>query len=321
MSLDGPAKRIITIPFPAAAIMIAVDGGVEHVVGMHEFSWTAARDGVLGSFFPNVKDVKHDLASEGFAPNLESILALEPDLVVQWSSQGDELITPLDGAGLNVMGVEYGTIDDVAQWLTMFSTALGKPERGVEMAARLKADLGNEKARGLKRSGKQPSVLYFNRFVEGLKVAGAGTLNNDYITLVGASNAAAEVKGLVDVDLEQVLSWDPDIILLGNFDAALPDDVYGDKRWKDVSAVTSKRVYKVPLGGYRWDPPSHESPLMWRWLSQIAYPDGTDGGLHDKVLDDYGFFYGQKPTQTQLSSILWAEVNSVSADYEPFDKL
>ncbi|MEO6606505.1 MAG: hypothetical protein ABIN55_12985, partial [Aeromicrobium sp.] len=103
--------------------------------------------------------------------------------------------------------------------------------------------------------------------------------------------------------------------------AALPDDVYGDKRWKDVSAVTSKRVYKVPLGGYRWDPPSHESPLMWRWLSQIAYPDGTDGGLREKVLDDYGFFYGQKPTQAQMSSILWAEVNSASADYEPFDKL
>lgn len=25
-------------------------------------------------------------------------------------------------------------------------------------------------------------------------------------------------------------------------------------------AVKSKRVYKVPLGGYRWDPPSQESP-------------------------------------------------------------
>jgi len=320
LSLAGPAQRIITIPFPAAAIMIAVDGGVDHVVGMHEFSWTAARDGILGTFFPGINDVKHDLASDAFAPNVESILALEPDLVVQWASSGDEIIKPLDGVGLNVMGVEYGTIDDVATWLTMFSTALGKPERGAEMAARLKTDLGDEKARGLKRSGPKPSVLYFNRFSEGLKVAGAETLNDDYITLVGATNAADEVTGLVDVDLEQVLSWDPDIILLGNFDGAMPDDVYSDKRWKDVAAVASRRVYKVPLGGYRWDPPSHESPLMWRWLSQIAYPDGTDGGLKEKVLDDYTFFYGQQPTETQLSEILWTEVNGASADYKPFDQ-
>ena len=318
LSLDGPARRIITIPFPAAAIMIAVDGSVGHVVGMHEFSWTAARDGILGTFFPGIDEVKHDLASDAFAPNIESILALEPDLVVQWASSGDEIIDPLDGAGLNVMGVEYGTIDDVAQWLTMFSTALGKPERGAEMAARITADLGEEKARGLKRSGSKPSVLYFNRFAEGLKVAGAETLNDDYITLVGATNAADEVTGLADVDLEQVLSWDPDIILLGNFDGAMPTDIYGDKRWKDATAVTSNRVYKVPLGGYRWDPPSHESPLMWRWLSQIAYPDGTDGGLREKVLDDYTFFYGQQPSGPQLSEILWTEVNGASADYEPF---
>ncbi len=320
LTLDGPAQRIITIPFPAAAIMIAVDGGVDHVAGMHEFSWTAARDGILGSFFPAVNDVQHDLASDAFAPNIESILALEPDLVVQWASSGDEIINPLDGAGLNVMGVEYGTIEDVAEWLTMFSTALGKPDRGAEMAARLTADLGKEKTRGLKRSGEKPSVLYFNRFTEGLKVAGAETLNDDYITLIGATNAADEVSGLVDVDLEQVLSWDPDIIVLGNFDAAMPEDVYGDKRWKDVAAVTSQRVYKAPLGGYRWDPPSHESPLMWRWLSQIAYPDGTDGGLKDKVLDDYSFFYGQQPSATQLNKILWTEVNGASADYDVFDQ-
>lgn len=318
ITLDGPAKRIVTIPFPAAAIMIAVDQGVDHVVGMHDFSWTAARDGVLGSFFPGVKDVKHDLANETFAPNIESILALEPDLVVQWASQGDEIIKPLETAGLNVMGVDYGTIEDVSQWLTMFSAALGKPDRGRAMAVRLTSDLAEEKARAAKRTGAKPSVLYFNRFVEGLKVAGAKTLNDDYITLVGASNAADEVTALTDVDIEQVLSWDPDIMLLGNFDAAVPDDVYSDKRWKDVAAVKSRRVYKAPLGGYRWDPPSHESPLMWRWLSQLVYPDGTDGGLRNKVLDDYRFFYGKPPTEAQLQSILRTEVNGASADYKPF---
>lgn len=77
LRLDGPAKRIVTIPFPAAAIVIAVDQSVEHLVGMNDFSWTAARDSVLDSFFPDVLDVEHDVASETFAPNIESVLELK----------------------------------------------------------------------------------------------------------------------------------------------------------------------------------------------------------------------------------------------------
>ena len=31
---------------------------------------------------------------------------------------------------------------------------------------------------------------------------------------------------MVGVDVEQVLAWDPEVVLLGNFDAAMPDDIY-----------------------------------------------------------------------------------------------
>jgi len=318
LRLDGPAKRIVTIPFPAASIMIAVDRSITHIAGMHSAAWTAARDSVLSDFFPGVVNIPHDIASETFAPNIESVLALKPDLVVQWANQGDAIIAPLDNAGLSVLGVEYGTLDDVGRWIMMFAQALGKPDRGRAMAARLKADQVEAAATAAKRTGAKPSVLYFNRFVDGLKVAGSGTFNDDYIRLIGAENAGAGVKALADVDLEQVLSWDPDIIVLGNFDAALPADVYGDKRWKDVAAVRSRRVYKAPIGGYRWDPPSHESPLMWHWLGQIAYPDGTDGGLRAKVLDDYAYFYNQTPDAKQIAKMLWTEENGASANYESF---
>lgn len=317
LSLEGPARRIVTIPFPAAAIVIAIDKSVDHLVGMHEFSWLAARDGVLGSMFPDVLKVAHDMASETFSPNIESILKLEPDVVVQWASQGDEILTPLENAGLPVLGVDYGTLDDVKTWLAMFSEMLGKRGRGTAMIERLDADRADMEALAAKRVGPKPKVLYFLRFAEGLKVTGAKTFNDEYIKLVGADNAAA-VSGQVDVDVEQVLKWDPDIVLLGNFDAAMPDDLYGDRRWKDLSAVKSRRVYKVPLGGYRWDPPSHESPLMWSWLSQLAFPGTSGSGLRAKIDEDYRFFYGTAPTSAQVDKMLWLDANGTSADYGQF---
>ncbi len=318
ISLSGPARRIVTLPMPAASIMIAVDRSAKHLVGIHDASFVAARDGALGTMFPQVLKVPHDVGTQDFAPNVEGILALKPDVVVQWASQGDEIVQPLENAGLSVLGVNYGKLEDVGDWFRMFSAALGKPERGRAMATRLDAGRAAVEAVAAKQTARAPRLLYFNRFSDSLTVQGAGTFNEDYVRLVGAENVSSDVKGLVEVDLEQVLDWDPEIVVLGNFDAAMPDDVYGDRRWRDVAAVKDKRVYRAPLGGYRWDPPSHESPLMWTWLAQIAFPNGTDGGLRDKIVEDYRYFYNHAPTPSEIDKILWTEANGASADYDQF---
>lgn len=319
LTFDGPVRRIVTIPMPAAAMMLAVDRGAEHVVGMNEASWTAVSDGIMGSIYPAAKGIRHNIAGTDFAPNIESILALKPDVVVQWANQGAGLITPLTNAGLPVLGVKYGKLDDVEKWLTMFSTMLGKPQRGVAMNARISADRDAVAARTKQVTGPAPKVLYFLRFADTLTVTGSGSFNDEYIKLVGATNAAAEIKAANQVvDIEQILKWDPDIILLGNFDTAMPEDVYGNAKWKTTSAVKSHRVYKVPFGGYRWDPPSHESPLMWNWLSAVAFPGAGAPDVRAKIADDYTFLYGVTPTKAEIDTILWLDSNGESADYRQF---
>ncbi len=318
LTLDGPAKRIVTLPMPAASIMVAVDRTADHLVGIHQASWVAAKDSILGTMFPAVLKIAHEVGSPEFAPNVEGILALEPDVVVQWASQGDEIVEPLENAGLQVLGVNYGTIKDVGEWFGMFSTLLGKPDRGRAMAARLDAERAAAEATAAKQTGRKPRVLYFLRYADELAVQGAGTFNEEYVRLVGAENVSSDVKGLATVDLEQVLDWDPDIVVLGNFDTAMPADIYEDRRWRGTTAVKERRVYRAPLGGYRWDPPSHESPLMWTWLSQIAFPDGSDGGLREKIVADYRYFYDHTPTAAEIDTMLWMEANGESADYDGF---
>lgn len=323
VALDGPVTRIVTLPMPAASMVVAVDQTAAHLAGMHDASWTAIRDGIMVEMFPEALEVPHDIARQDFAPNVESILALDPDVVVQWADEGPSIITPMENAGLKVVGVTYGTQEDVNAWLTLFATMLGKPDRAQEMIARMQSEQEQIEEATAQLSGPAPKVVYFNRFLDGLKVAGPETYNDYYINLVGATNPATgddgvQGTGMVGVDVEQVLAWDPDIILLGNFDAAMPDDIYNDDVWQAVSAVRSQRVYKVPLGGYRWDPPSHESPLMWRWLSQIAFPQQDPGDLRGQITSYYEFLYGTAPTDAQIDTILWTDVNGKAAHYERF---
>ena len=99
---------------------------------------------------------------------------------------------------------------------------------------------------------------------------------------------------------------------------ALPKDLYDSTVWRGLTAVREKRVYKVPLGGYRWDPPSHESPLMWRWLRMVAFPDQARYDLRAEVVSSYQRFYGYQPTAAQLDAILRTATHDGSADYQQF---
>ncbi|KAE8764342.1 ABC transporter substrate-binding protein [Georgenia thermotolerans] len=315
---------MVTLPMPAASLAIAVDASAEHVVGMHEASWTAIRDGILGKIFPAATGIAHDVAGQDFTPNVESILALRPDVVVQWAEEGTGTIAPLENAGLKVLGVTYGTQEDLETWTTLFATLLGKPTRALDMIARNDEALAEVKARTAKVARGSPKVVYFNRFAAGLKVAGPQTYNDYYIRLVGAENpatgpAGVQGAGMVGVDAEQVLRWDPDVVLLGNFDGAMPDDLYRDPVWASLAAVRTRRVYKVPLGGYRWDPPGQESGLMWRWLSHVVFPGDDGPSLRDRMREAYGFLYDYRPTDDDLDQVLWSAANHGSADYGQFD--
>ncbi|WP_026536153.1 ABC transporter substrate-binding protein [Arthrobacter sp. H14] len=322
ITFDQPVTSVVTIPMPAASLLVAVDRTADHLAAMHSVSWAAMRDGIMGDMFPNALEVPHNIARNDFTPNVESILALNPDVVIQWE---DSLLTkPLENAGLKVIGLtNTGTQEGVDAWTEIFAAMLGKPKRAEQMKARAAKELEEVKATASGRTGQGPSILYFNRFDGGLIVAGEETYNDFYIKLVGGTNPATGANGIaapgmVGVDVEQVLAWDPEVILLGNFDAAMPDDIYSDPVWADISAVRSNRVYKVPLGGYRWDPPGQESPLMWNWLTNIAFPENTSD-LRAMVSDYFDFLYAHQTTPAEIDEILWTTANGQSANYQQFN--
>lgn len=317
-----PVTRVVTIPMPAASLLVAVDGTADHLAAMHNVSWVAMRDGIMGTMFPRALSVPHEIATQDFTANVESVRALNPDVVIQWSDE--QLIEPLEKAGLQVIGLKNrGRQEDVDAWVTMFAAMLGKPARAAEIKARSDSELAAVTAQAAGRSAEGPSILYFNRFTGGLKVAATDSYNDFYIKLTGGTNPATGKdplpgSGMVGLDVEQVLSWDPEIILLGNFDSAMPQDLYSDPVWQNVSAVRNRRVYKVPLGGYRWDPPGQESPLMWHWLSDIAFPR-QQSPLRGKVSEYFRFLYNHELTAVELDKILWTAANSGSAHYQQFN--
>ncbi|HEX7661323.1 MAG TPA: ABC transporter substrate-binding protein [Pseudonocardiaceae bacterium] len=315
--LSGPATRVVTIPIPTASMVMAIAGSAAPLVGINSSSEAAIRSGILGDIFPEAKKLPDNVADSSFAPNVESILALKPDVVIQWASYGAGIITPLQEAGLNVVGLTYGTQADLVTWISLFGEILGRQARAMRINENMSTAL-TEVKRQVPSGASRPKLLYFQSVLKSMTVAGTETYEDYYFDLVGGENAAGAVKGAPTVDVEQVIAWDPDIILVGNFDAATPETITSNKALAKVSAVRENRVYKVPLGGYRWDPPSQESPLMWRWLLGLAHPDTDSSGLRAQIVADYQLLYGYTPTEAQIDRILQMDLNGSAAGYARF---
>ncbi len=70
------------------------------------------------------------------------------------------------------------------------------------------------------------------------------------IEIAGCLNAAQSVttigqrtglhSGLGEVSMEQVLDWNPDILVINH---GTPDEVYADPRWQQIQAVANRQVY------------------------------------------------------------------------------
>ena len=129
-------------------------------------------------------------------------------------------------------------------------------------------------------------------------------------------NPAAEGKGWLTVEPERILAWNPEVILLNGVEDGLsPAEVYANPLFADVAAVKNRRVYQLPLGGYRWDPPSHESPLSWKWLAMLLHPDHATWPLRDEIADAYAWIYGQRPDSTQIDGVLRLDAHVDAARY------
>ena len=126
--------------------------------------------------------------------------------------------------------------------------------------------------------------------------SGSNHYSEFYLRECGAVNVAAEIDGQKGVNLEQVYEWDPEVILINNFCPYVPEDFYENKiagyDWGLVSAVKNKRVYKFPLGIYRWYPPSGDTPLCILWVAQQLHPElFSDVDIAKELRDYYQKFY------------------------------
>ncbi|HXE76465.1 MAG TPA: cobalamin-binding protein [Candidatus Xenobia bacterium] len=170
-------------------------------------------------------------------PSLETLLALQPDLVIGTTlGNPREIVGALEQAGIPLYGVDPRSVTDIFVSIRHVADLLGVPERGEQLAAGLEAQLAGIEQRAA--GGPQPRVL-FVIWLEPLITVGSDTFLNDVLRRAGAQSVTAGTKeSWPRLSLETVIESNPDYLVLPRIPAIETRlaEVRRQPAWRSVRA-------------------------------------------------------------------------------------
>jgi iron complex transport system substrate-binding protein len=247
------------------------------------------------------------LTGRGNTANLESVIALKPDLIVDMGSTSDTYVSLAERVQQQT-GIPYALLD--GRFLSLSTSykklgeLVGRDNAGADFADYCNQTLGviTNRIAFVPRE-KRPRV-YYARGPRGLTTGLGGSINVETIELMAVTVAGGTPGGLANVSIEQVLLWNPDVIVTIDQDFAA--SVRNDPAWASVAAVKAGRVHlspKMPFGWVDFPPSVNRLIGLW-WLGKIFYPELFKEDLRELTRDFYTKFYHVTPTDAQIEHVL-----------------
>ena len=244
--------------------------------------------------------------------DLEALLAAAPDVVIDIGepkkTTADDLTALTEQTGIPFIHID-ATVATAPEAYRTLGKLLGREEKAEELAvwcedtyAMITAMMEKVDADGARKS------LLYCLGDKGVNVIAKGSFHAETINFM--SDNLAVVEDVVssgagnEVDLEQILLWNPDVIIFAP--DSCYDDIASSGQWQSVGAVSRGDFYKTPTGPYGWlsSPPAVQRYLGMLWLGQLLYPEYTQYDLQTEVTEYYKLFYGCNLTEEMYQNLI-----------------
>lgn len=247
----------------------------------------------------------------GSVPNAEEVAARDPDLLLcYWTA--DEVGSEMADEIRNQTGLPVVLVDcDITAVPAMFryvGNLVGENDRGEELASYCeeKLEIINRVVANIPEQERKS--VFIAQGSDGLTTDPVGSIHvTDALNLIGTQNVAdlpgteGKGMGMPSVNLEQVITWNPDAVLVAEFNMSDSEssDIYGaikaDKHWANVPCVAAGEIYRIPQSPFSWfgRPPSAVRVLGCLWVLKVLYPKyARDINMREQTIEFYRVFYG-----------------------------
>ena len=198
-------------------------------------------------------------------PNVETIVSLEPDLVIGAGHAPEEVITKLREVGIPVAFLkEDEDFEGTYSAIEKIGMLTGKTEEATKVIDEMKTKVEKVdtdiKALNLEVI---PKVYYATGYGESDYGAGGDTFIGQIINIAGANNIMQDISGW-SVSKEQIAEADPDIIIVPS-GSGMIEGMKEAEFYKDLRAVKEGKVFEV-----NGDSISRQAPRVADALIEMA---------------------------------------------------
>jgi len=247
--------------------------------------------------------------------NLEVIMKAHPDVMI---SMGDPMGTATAERVQQQTHIPVyyldGSLNKLPEAYIKAGELLGNAARAAQLAAECRRTLDEVSSKIAAIPAAKRRRVYYAEGPTGLQTEPGDSMHSEALVFAGAENVAAVPKqqgyGYTPVSMEQVLGWNPDVIVAGYDFSSSPGEFYlsvwNNDMWKMVKAVKNREVYEAPHWPFGWidRPPSVNRIIGIRWVANLLYPDVFHDDMRAATRQFYSTFYHRTLTDAELNQIL-----------------
>lgn len=247
----------------------------------------------------------------------EEFIASEPDIVIESIDEGgDGDLSTVEQrqskfGKIPVVAVNDTThVEKVDQSILFIGDVIGAKDNAQKLVDFNNKYLDEVHKKSAQLSDNEKKTVYYAEGNDGLKTNPSGSVHGQLIDLVGGKNVATpssqgNTTSGVQVSIEQVIKWNPDVII--TTDPDFYAKVYNDSNWGSINAVKNHEVYLSPQSPFKWfDRPVGANMIIGvPWTAKVIYPDKyTDIDMVSVTKEFYSNFYHYDLSDKQAKEIL-----------------
>ncbi|MDO9576049.1 MAG: ABC transporter substrate-binding protein, partial [bacterium] len=219
-------NRIITISPMATQCVFAVQGQ-EKLVGV--CLGPAVKGEAMAKIYPKVKDLPEPGSPKGV--NIEELLLLKPDVVI--GSFGPS-VEKMEEVKIPVVCIYPESPKQLVDSIRLVGAVLDKTEEAEETISYFNKKIESIVAKTLEIPEDKRAKVYFAGS-ERLRTFGGDFYQTYLIENAGGTSVSKDIKeGKVGVSVEQVLLWNPDIIVLAPYCKDSIEDILSDPQLEEI---------------------------------------------------------------------------------------
>lgn len=319
VEVPNNVTRVVIDQIPILSTYMAYfEGSAPYIVGYCGSFKSVISDTVLKNIAPELLESSDTVYAQSDL-NIEEIMKLNPDVIL-YNAGNSSHAEILKASGIPSIGfatvgasTEADPLERYEEWLKLLEDIFGEPGKteafvaaGDEIVADVEARIADIP------ESDRPSALILWKYSDGVpQVSGQGTFGTYWMKRLGVTDKALEATGFAQASMEQVYSWDPDILFLDGpglqplrTENVLSGNVDGAD-FSTLTAVQNGRVYNTTLGMWNWFTPNPDAPLVLAWLACNTYPDAfADYPLGDTIKEYYKTWYGYDVTDDEMEEML-----------------